>query len=179
MRTYIYTYINIFICIRTYTKNTPEVDTANSKKKPRVFERLQCCEAQLWWLHSQYLHVTWLIYVCALNHSYVCHNSFMNVLWLIHACVMSHSYLWHDSFLMGHNCDGSTLTHYNTLHRSITQRTATHCNTRCYHGRCVKDGPRQNMPQIGLHRHTWKHCNTWHRTATHCIALQHPLHDMT
>jgi len=33
--------------------------------------------------------VTWLIYVCAMTHSYVWHDSFICVTWLIHMCYMS------------------------------------------------------------------------------------------
>jgi len=46
-----------------------------------------------------FIGMPWLIYMCAMTHSYVCHDSFICVPWLIRMCAMTHLDVCHDSFV--------------------------------------------------------------------------------
>jgi len=56
-----------------------------------------------------FVHVTWLIHICDMTHSYVRHDSFICATWLIHTCDMTHPHVWHDPFIrmtwLIHICD--------------------------------------------------------------------------
>ena len=83
-------------------------------------------------------HVTWLIPICDMTHSYVWHDvsyihilpmwhdSFLHVTWLIRICDMTHSYVWHDVsyihiLLMWH--DSCDTTHSYMWHDSFLHVT--------------------------------------------------------
>jgi len=57
-------------------------------------------------VHPLHIHVVWhdsilyvprSIYICAMNHWYMCHDSFTYMMWLIHICDVNYSCIWYDS----------------------------------------------------------------------------------
>jgi len=81
---------------------------------------LVCCNKVIWRETMSLICVTWLIYVCDMNHLYVWRDSLICVTWHIYVCDMTHSYVWRvywyvwrDSFMcvrwLIHMCD---VTHW-------------------------------------------------------------------
>ena len=68
------------------------------------------------WLMTQ---VSWLIFIHNF-HTFIhkCHDSFIHVTWLIQICATTHSYMWNDSFILGGKQVCFTMTHTYIWHVS-------------------------------------------------------------
>ena len=95
--TYSYVWHDLFICVawRIHMCDMAQIWATCSRWGIRMSTALKC-RIHMW-------ELSWLIYICAMTHSYGWHAEFICVAWLIHMCDISHikaSHIW-----LIHMCD--------------------------------------------------------------------------
>ena len=103
-----------------------------------------------------------IIHMCDMAYSYVWHDSFTHVTWLIHVCDVTHSYVT----TLIHMCDVTNLYLTWLIH---TRHHWFICDTTSSYVTClifVHSWPRETCC-IAL-QHTATHCNILQHTAAHC-----------